>query len=321
MKIVESVRNIYDDSFPLYEELKNNVDNFFINNKKGRWHYESRVKGKESFALKSETSRVKIISRMEDFFAATLVVENHASIQDALDLIEKKFKINYKRPKDPVFTHKSPDSFVFDDIRLYVSLPSVSNRRPKSFNDIVFEIQVKTFLQHAWSIATHDMVYKGDRLSWSESRIAFQVKAMLEHAELSIAESSSLSSSQIVGKNNKDVQVTSEVANFFRDRWRKEQLPSDVVRLASNITELLKRLRLSINDLKEIAENSEYIGKSPSINITPYQSVVLTLIEGIPNLEERLKRGGAKIFVSHEARKLIDETAWERIKGYAVTPK
>ena len=53
---------------------------------------------------------------------------------------------------------------------------------------MIFEVQIKTILQHAWSIATHDLIYKTDTVSWPKERIAFQVKAMLEHAEIAIAE-------------------------------------------------------------------------------------------------------------------------------------
>lgn len=123
MKVVASVRTIYEERKPLYENLKEYVDSFFFSSKRPNWHYESRVKTLQSFTLKAETGRYEKISELEDFFGACLVVENSSSIDDAIQIIEDKYEICYQRPVRPDLTHKSPDSFVFDDLRLYVKLP------------------------------------------------------------------------------------------------------------------------------------------------------------------------------------------------------
>jgi len=203
MKVVNSIRKIYDQRVSVYKSLKTEVDTFFISNKKDRWHYESRVKELASFALKAETSRVEKISELEDFFGSCLVVENSSSIKDALVIITSRFEIVYQRPENQEETHKDPSSFVFDDLRLYIRIPQNPNRRPKGIENIIFELQLKTFLQHAWTIATHNLIYKGRESNWASSRIAYQVKAMLEHAEMSIAESDALSKSSLVNKTSK----------------------------------------------------------------------------------------------------------------------
>ena len=97
MKISKSLRDCYCKQREQYEQLQKRVDNV-INILKDRhrhykhWHYESRVKGLESYALKVETGRINNPNQVEDFFACTLVVENLDSISRAESLIKKKFK-------------------------------------------------------------------------------------------------------------------------------------------------------------------------------------------------------------------------------------
>ena len=68
-------------------------------------------------------------------------------------------------------------------------------------------MQVKTFLQHAWGIATHDLIYKTDDVSWSRQRIAYQIKAMLEHAEMSIQEAGRLAEAVALSKTQHDSEA------------------------------------------------------------------------------------------------------------------
>lgn len=52
MKIPQSVRVLYQDVRPRYEQLKSAVDALIARSKVARWHYESRLKAEESFAVR-----------------------------------------------------------------------------------------------------------------------------------------------------------------------------------------------------------------------------------------------------------------------------
>lgn len=314
MKVVESVRSVYEDCLPSYSELKAYVDDYFQAVKQPRWHYESRLKELTSFALKAETGRVQKISSLEDFFAATLVVENSASIDAAIALVERRFDVVRRRPSDPLETHKEPSSFVFDDCRLYLRLPEDSNRRPRGFEGLVFELQLKTFLQHAWAIATHDLTYKGDQSRWATSRIAFQVKAMLEHAELSIAESAVLADSGLLNKTNPKARKSAELIAFFRGVWPEDQLPPDLIRLANNVSDLLSLVGWSVQDLQDQARASSYIGDSPKVNISPYAAILLMVIENADNLRRQLRKKNRKIFLPQEAASLLSDERLQSLR-------
>src|ERR1039458_7003995 len=171
MKIPASIRRLHEDQKAVNDRLKSVVDERMAGLKKPRWHYESRVKELPSFALKIESGRFQKPEALEDFFACTLVVSNATEIAEAERLVGDHFTVQYRRPKQIDKTHKPSNSFPFDDLRVYAVLREGPAIPPTDLAGIAFEVQIKTFLQHAWSIATHDLLYKSDDVNWSKERI------------------------------------------------------------------------------------------------------------------------------------------------------
>lgn len=106
MKVPRSIRELFDAQHDLNSRLKVEVDRRLISLKEPRWHYESRVKGLYSFALKLETGRFADPSKLEDFFACTLVVANAREIERAEQIIRERFVVNARRPGRVNWTHK-----------------------------------------------------------------------------------------------------------------------------------------------------------------------------------------------------------------------
>ncbi|MCK5763825.1 MAG: hypothetical protein KAH05_06880 [Clostridiales bacterium] len=278
MKIPKSLRDIYSEDKIKYERLQSNVDNYFNSNKDKRWHYESRIKKPESFTLKIETGRFSKLTEIEDFFACTLVVENLNSLNKAEQIIKKRFKLVERRPKNSNITSKSSECFMFDDTRLYVKWKDNLNTRPTGLNGLLFEVQIKTFLAHAWSVATHDLTYKSDEKSWPKERIAFQIKAMLEHAEISIYDANKLAKSKFLKRTNKSSIRISEMINLVNELWLPEVLPKDKIRLAENIDKLIKNIGIDIKILKKILIKETGLGRgTKTLNLSPYSTVIQSL--------------------------------------------
>jgi ppGpp synthetase/RelA/SpoT-type nucleotidyltranferase len=278
MKVSLSTREMFENQVGLNNRLKDVVDKRITLLKHPRWHYESRVKSLESFALKVETGRFKNPTRLEDFFACTLVVTNASEIDAANELICKTFALDNRRPERATWTHKSPDSFPFDDLRLYVTLGKDSTLPESDLDNILFEVQIKTFLQHAWSIATHDLIYKSDAANWGKERIAYQIKAMLEHAELSIQEVERLADNPSLAKENKQTEEIRKIIELLKRHWSGDELPQDIRRLAQNINQLLDVLGVKINRLDRIldSEKEKTDGYLP-LNLSPYGVIVQSL--------------------------------------------
>jgi ppGpp synthetase/RelA/SpoT-type nucleotidyltranferase len=306
MKIPLSIRELYNEQKDINDLLKDKVDKEFNRLKQKRWHYESRLKTLESFALKIETGRIDNAKQVEDFFACTLVVNNKGAVETAENLINNNFVVTERRPFSDKETHKYSNSFPFDDLRLYIKMQSNPTVPPIGVEDVLFEVQIKTFLQHAWTIATHDLIYKSDSISWSKERIAYQIKAMLEHAEVSISEAETIAQSKTLDKTNKKTKEIGDVIALIKEFWLTLELPNDTVLLANNVLSLIKSLKIDIDQLREILQIETDSGKgSKTLNLSPYGVVIQSLINQETSkikryLESAPKSWKFKVFISNE---------------------
>jgi hypothetical protein len=280
MKVPQSIRACYEELLPSYQKLKDLVDARLRGLKSQKWHYESRVKELVSYAIKLETGREKFPRRPEDLFACTLVVENHSKITDATDLVTKQFKEEYRRPFNRKNTPLSSDSFAFDDQRLYVAWRDDPSQPPTGVEGLLFEVQIKTFLQHAWGIATHDLIYKTDEASWGSSRVAFQVKAMLENAEMSISEVKRLTSCELLDRCDRETTTLADMIKQVKGRWTEPgTLPVNIQGLAKNIMDLADRLRLNLEDVWPAVDEATADGRGAKLlNLSPYAAILEALI-------------------------------------------
>lgn len=241
MKIVKQIRDIYTNSVDRYERLSQEIkDKLKPQVEERGWFFLSRVKKLESFALKIETGWVADPAKLEDFFACTIVVPTISQISQAEDLIRSYYDFGYRRPESDEITKKTASSFVFDDLRLYMKRRPLASGKEPDLNNLVFEVQVKTILQHAWSIATHDLIYKSDSVRWSRERIAFQVKAMLEHAEIAIEGANLLADTSAVAKMDIKTSSIIKIIEKVEQFWSQEQRPQDIKRLAEILFNLLR---------------------------------------------------------------------------------
>ena len=279
MKIPASIRRIFDEAAPTYNRLKLEVDQRLLGLKHDRWHYESRIKGIESFTQKIETGRVPNPRQLEDFLACTYVVPNLAAIESAERTVLESFRVSQRRPPHRDKTRKAPECFPFDDLRLYVSIGEDVRYKPTGLEGMTFELQIKTFLQHAWAIATHDLIYKSGTIEWPKERIAFQIKAMLEHAEVSIDQAQSLAGSEILARTTDKFLRIAKLIELIRSIWGNETAV-DVRRLATTIDELRDGLGLPQDKLE--AHLRTYLkarGGQPPLNLSPYLAFVECLLE------------------------------------------
>lgn len=279
MKVVKSILDIYNEQLPVIEKVQKRVDEVFRESKHRDWHYTSRIKQPESYALKIETGRFVDPKLLEDFFGCTLVVENASKFVDALAIIKRFFIIKSKRPKSSGFTHKDPHSFQFDDIRLYVKIRKAEYEPEEPIDNVVFEIQIKTFLQHAWTIATHDLIYKTDALNWPKERVAFQVKAMLEQAEIAISSVKHLAATPQLKKTNEEFKNIQKALKFVNKVFSKDVLPSNTVLLARTIDSLSKNLGISLEVIESAVAAETSKGKGVYMtNLSPYMIILQAMV-------------------------------------------
>lgn len=278
MKIDKAIRDAYADQLSINQLVRERVE---AARKKfdPRWHYESRLKSEESFALKIEAGRANEHLVIDDFFGCTFVVRNSSEIAEATLAIEESFEIVSRKPKDAKATAGRPSEFQFDDLRLYAKLrPSYRGHEP--IHDVVFEIQIKTFLLHAWGIATHDLTYKTDSVSWAKLRVAYQIRAMLEHAELSIEQFGNLAGSQIIAKDHDEYTSISKIIAEIQSIWDASALPADLQRLAQAVRSAARLLQVKIDDVFASVKADTLAGAGArNLNLSPFGVIVQCILQ------------------------------------------
>ena len=298
MKIRAAIRAVFSEQEPVYLSLKKRVDELFQPTCRAQnWHYESRVKQEESFALKIETGITDDPATLEDFFACAIVVKNSTQIGDAVKIVQVECDIVRRRPTNPQRTRNQPATFEFDDLRLYVKLKKPPGATESADFERVFEVQVRTFLLHAWSIATHELTYKTDDVSWGKARIAYQVRAMLENAELSILSAEELAKTDVLDKEDRHTAELRQVIELVKTHWPADRLPKDLRRLAQNIHEILLALDVPRARLTELI-TAEVASASLPLDENAYQTSLRLLIK---HEEPRVRAYVAK----EQRRKLV----------------
>nr|WP_298095489.1 hypothetical protein [uncultured Shinella sp.] len=301
MKVQTSIREKFSQQIEVNSLLKAHIDKLFLGVKSHRWHYESRLKQLESFAVKVETGRVSDPSRLEDFLACTLVVPNVAEMQSAVELVQNNFQIKERRPADVSITKKKADTFPFDDLRLYCWRHNDGTRPPDRSDEIVFEVQIKTFLQHAWGIATHDLSYKTDDVRWGKDRLVAHLKASIEYAELAIHETALLSKSEMLALAHGPTIGVAEVIQVLKAHWSRTDLPENLRSLAQTVYDVISMLKMSPDELgKLLDEKSKTAGAIP-LNLSPYSVIVELLIHSRKeDFLKNLKRARFRLLLTPE---------------------
>jgi hypothetical protein len=130
-----------------------------------------------------------------------------------------------------------------------------------------------------WAIATHDLIYKSNEINWAKQRVAFQVKAMLENAEISIEKASTLKKIPGIPLTNEKVELQNNAKNFLCAYWSADRLPKDLIRLIDNVIQLLKILDLDLQILeKDLLEEIREGRGNLTLNLSPYLVILQTLI-------------------------------------------
>ncbi|MBW5291214.1 MAG: hypothetical protein Rsou_0376 [Candidatus Ruthia sp. Asou_11_S2] len=212
---------------------------------KHEWVFEDRLKTELSFAQRVELN----IGEINDVYASTIIVPSYVFVNQCVELFKEakvyKIKLKQQKPENLTIANSNASEFLFNSVRLYCSIDDCDDLQTTNITNTLFEIQIKTFLEHAWDKAAHDTLYKTDKVLWSKERLFSQAKAMLENVELILSEHDSLSKSVILNKKNK--------------------------KLNKIIDKVLKLSKLKQNDLKDILTKETALNRGACItNLSPY---------------------------------------------------
>jgi hypothetical protein len=299
MKVPRSVRHAYEQRAPNLAILKKYTDEKLRPVAEAREGlYLSRIKNVKSVEQALETGRWPAFNEVPDLFAATIVVGRKSELIDLESELNEMLSVVQRRPPAGG-TLAAPEYFAFDDIRLIVQHKKPVGVQWDERVSSKFELQIKTFLQHAWSRATHEPVYKGEIMSWTRSRIAAQARACLEQTELAVEAVSELAL-KFGDPEYAKYSELKRIADVLFRTWTEDRLPPNRKRFVECVGEFLSRLNLSVDDLGEIVEAPENVDVMRSLNVSPFQAIIAGSFRRRPDAFRRLRGKRYYLVVTQE---------------------
>jgi ppGpp synthetase/RelA/SpoT-type nucleotidyltranferase len=267
--------------------------------------YESRIKALESYVAKLQTGRFSSLD-LDDVLAATIVVHRTDQIRECVDALPVAVRVEQRR--DPATRRQEPDTFGFNDTIAICRLapPAGTDAKPGAIYDARFEIQVKTILQFAWTKLTHAVAYKANEVNWRRYRLAAQMRAVTEQADLLYATFDTLVQSVPPGRSDRvddREKVFRGASQLLSDGVVPlERKPADMVHFADACIVLCQVVGIGVEDALGELEAYLRAGGYP-VALTLWEvvaGVLLTKRWGQLSLKT-IRRRGFFFFVTDEA--------------------
>lgn len=225
--------------------------------------FQSRIKSLDSLAEKIECGRYSIWWELDDLFACTVIIptlNDEASVEKFCNSV---FLLHSARRRGS--PEKPFDVFRFDATRLYYRLRPRMGESESGVEKyrLLFEVQIKSAFDHAWSTATHHLTYKSAQIDWRRLRLSAQIKAVVEQLDVAIL-GFELMAPLIAENPDRRLQIRRDVGELFtravaEKKIPEESLPKDFSRFVENFCDMIRAARLSPENAVSIARRILYI--------------------------------------------------------------
>ena len=202
-----------------------------------------RKKDLDSLSEKLESGRFAKWSEIDDLFACTVVVPSVNYEDDVIAFLDGVFQRVELRKRDWVW--KPPEVFRFDTTRWY-GIVGKDSHAPitDSAKTLRFEVQVPSYFDMAWSVATRDLAYKSDTIDWRRLRLAAAMKASVEQLDLLVATFSDVTDAVLTSRhpptNARRIIVEELNALVQEGLIPVDLIPQSWSRIADNVIALVK---------------------------------------------------------------------------------
>ncbi len=152
---------------------------------------QTRPKSISSFAEKILRRKyTNPIKQMTDLCGGRIITNTQSEIKVLSKFIESHFEIDWQNSVDISQRHK-PTEFGYRSVHYIISFKpnmfptaEINIKIPKMLYNLKAEIQIRTFLEHAWADIYHDVGYKGEfKIPTSIERELAATSALLENAD------------------------------------------------------------------------------------------------------------------------------------------
>ncbi|MCQ2609729.1 MAG: hypothetical protein MJ151_02930 [Lachnospiraceae bacterium] len=160
----------YDELKDTYVKLKEVVDHILydvvvVKNHMFVTGIESRVKTRDSLEgkLKKKGGKYDSIADITDLVGARVITFYEDEVDVVATLIEQNFDVDYENSVDKRKLYEV-DRFGYMSLHYICKIKKekFSDENYPKLNDVKFEIQIRTALQHVWATIFHDTGYKSD---------------------------------------------------------------------------------------------------------------------------------------------------------------
>lgn len=163
----EMIMTEYEAQLPVYQRLEGIVqrtlEQALARNNILVTAVSTRIKTAESLAgkLALKGSKYQSISDLTDILGARVITFYTDDVDHIAALAEQMFEIDWENSVDKRALHEI-DSFGYNSLHYICRLPKsiVDDPDCPALNEIRFELQLRTTLQHAWASINHDIGYK-----------------------------------------------------------------------------------------------------------------------------------------------------------------
>ncbi|WP_160073457.1 GTP pyrophosphokinase [Pseudoclavibacter sp. 8L] len=140
-----------------------------------------RVKSRKSATRKMQNSggEYETLADLHDLLGLRVIVYFPDQVDRVSEILQGEFTVVQVKDKR---TTDDPRIFGYASVHLKVSTSGSRLVLPEwaRFKDVVFEIQIRTILQHAWAEIEHDMGYQGDDVPAEFTRTFSAISGALE---------------------------------------------------------------------------------------------------------------------------------------------
>jgi ppGpp synthetase/RelA/SpoT-type nucleotidyltranferase len=186
----------------------------------------SRIKTLPSLSEKIESGRFAKWSELDDIIACAIVVPTLTDEPDVIGFLKQAFQTVSIKLRNS--SRKAPEVFRFDTTRFIGKLRAPGDASADDLPyQITFEIQVRSAFEHAWSVTTHALTYKGEHVAWNRLRLAAQLKAAVEQLDILVLGFEE-ASSNIAKSFWPETQAKADIANFFKAKLSSGALPVEL---------------------------------------------------------------------------------------------
>ncbi len=274
MKIPSSFLQAYNESCLAFQRLQAYVEPRLTEVAiKYNGSYIQRIKSPESLLIKAEkTGLENPFSLIDDLFACTITVANLGDIKHVISDVELSFILVECRQRS-----LKPNQFDYNDINLTLRANPDHNRKDEIIFNLIFELQIKTLLQLAWSQASHDVIYKARKKTWGLTRVASQLRALLEMADTVLANLENAANLLQEEHGYQQYEELNSIVDMIERYWDERDQPQNLYRAAQVVDLYIKRGRVNLDYLETLLQENDYLPYIAAKSITPTQTVFILL--------------------------------------------